>query len=461
MLSTIIWVAVSAALAAFIVFYLWPVLKLALAKKNLFWTYVEEGTMKGVLGPGGKWLKTILSKDGHRLARRGERREDGTTADKDDVIPLTTGEIEQPDGPYWVGLWPLRRVYTRSMDYKKALPAEEDPAKMIITRHWDNVDYTLAQEYYYGIDMPDVEDKDFKPVNFKIAVVGVPENARKVNTAVRNFYDALVGLVKQPIQAVSWTKRYEDVDREKLAAEFMDAIRKPAKPTERSAFDQMREVNGMRIVRIIVMDIGLSPTYQEPITRKWVAEQDAEAEAMRTGGALNRMVDSRLKKLADRLNLDRDVGEESIPAHETKAFKAFLRTEEGRKLYERIDRESLDLLRRDRAGDGLSDTRISDGDGNPIDPIGSYLIAAIQGLRGGGDANTGSSGRKDRPIRAKRLPGQGKRKDNQGGQGGNQGNQGDQNPPAGPTKTDEESAQEYFDKHKKWPKWDPKKRTPN
>ena len=89
-----------------------------------------------------------------------------------------------------------------------------------------------------------------------------------------------------------------------------------------------------------------------------------------------------------------------------------------------------DVLKRDRAGDGLDDIRVGNVDGTPLEAV-TATIASLFGL-----GKRDGSGRKSKNPSGKVNPQGSGKPDGPGG-----------------SKSDKQRAQEFFDKHGNWPFW--------
>jgi hypothetical protein len=191
-------------------------------------------------------------------------------------------------------------------------------------------------------------------------------------------------------------------------------------------FDKIESDWGLKILEnsIIVEDVGYDPTYQDALKAKSQAKLQVEASVEETAGRIRLSVATELGLTVDELKEKlKDPNFSSSAAY--KDALSFAK----------------DMLKRDRAGDKgeLRDVRVSNGDGTSIadQTVGLLLggLAAAAGKFG----NDG--GKQDK-----------RRKSNKGSSKEN-----DQPASSG---LNEKTAQEFFNKYKVYPPWDPLHRTP-
>lgn len=408
-----------------------PIIPYLFAQGNFFWTIVREGQAKIVLRMG-RYEKTLLAKEGHKIDR------------KNNIVPLDLGDEESKTGLRWVGIWPFWTVYTTTMKYVKALSQPQD-GKLYVERNWPGVDFMLAKvAYQYALLFNSCEDKDKLPLSGQITMTARIVNPEKALFRVGNWYDALVSRILPRVRDYISAHTYGQIIGERqLDTEVLKSLQEDRVEGGRTIIEVLIQDYGIELLALEMVNIDPPDGYREATLRQWTAKQKAKAEAEETGGALNLMAEARLKNLANRLGFKaKKVGDKTIPAHETDEFKTHLKSNQA--LLDQIETQSLDLLRRDRAGTGLRDIRVGNVDGTSLDPVGAFVFSAINSWRGGGETEP----KKDDSTKPRRDSRKGDKEKPDGGDDSH-------------AATLEESAVEFFNKHKKYPKWDPLKRTPN
>lgn len=418
-----------------------PFIPLYLAQFNLFWTTVTEGTAKVVLRMG-KYDKTLLAKKGHIVLE-----EKGARGDEGDIVPTVASDWEYKSGLRWVGIPPFWYVYTTTMKYIKALPRENKDGNMYEEREHPNTDYIFAKvDYQYALLFDSAEDKDKLPLSGQITMTARVINPEKAFFRVGNWYNALVSRVLPRVREYISEHTYDAIIHDP-DVQLDEAVLKALKTEkvddkERTIIQVLEQDYGMQLVALEMVDINPPDNYRDATLRKWNAEQNAAAEAEETGGALNRMTDGRLRKLAVRLGFKDETDD---------AFRKQLK--DNPKILARIEAQSIDLLRRDRAGAGLKDIRVGNVDGSKLDSLGAFVLSAIGSWRGGTETGTKSASSETAPTSGSR------KLRNNPSTGASEALE--QQAEAEPKKSLAGKAQTFFEERGVYPTWDPLKRKPN
>lgn len=354
------------------------ILLAAVAYLAMCFTYVAEGTSKQLVRGEG-FLKSMLSKKGHKYknVRKGDW----------DVTRLAPGEKPWP--PEWMGgyrfvslLVPLGidKIYTRTMKYVKSLPkgTPEDPNTKYEKRADPGTDFLLTgTQYQYAVLVESAEDANGLPLSGQMTLSAEICNPYKALFLVKDWFDALVSRVLPRVRQYISEHTYEDIINNpgvQLDQEVMKMLKETKDETDikgRCIVDILMEDYGIHLIALETVNIDPPEAYRETTLRKYTAAQNAQAEAEETGGALERIIDRRVSKLAERLGMDADEIKQHLRDHKD--------------VYERIESIGLDLVRRDRAGGGLREIRIANADGSNMDPITGALMAMISSARSSGD----------------------------------------------------------------------------
>lgn len=380
-------------------------------------TYVAEGTAKNVIRFGG-YVKTLLAKKGYKLSSDGY------------VVPLQIGERPQYPailgGLRWVSLLKplgIDKIYSRTMRWVKALPDGT-----FELRADENTDFVLAgTQVQYGLEFSSAEDKTKLPLSGKMTMTAMIVNPYKALFLVREWFDALVGRVLPRVRQYISEHEYDKIINDpgtQLDKDVFDLLGQPdrADPQNRSILKILRDEYGIELVALETVNVDPPEGYREATLAKWKAQQTADKDVEETAGRILKSVAMSahisVKELKKKLKKDDKL--RGIPNAQG-GFK------------EDFDK-AWDQVKRDRAGSGLRDVRVGNADGTNLDPVTAWAASLISLAKGVGQNPSGNPA---------------------GGQG-NQGQQGSNS-----AKTDEQRADDFFQQFKKYPKWDPLKRTPN
>ncbi|MDO8486551.1 MAG: SPFH domain-containing protein [Candidatus Staskawiczbacteria bacterium] len=346
----------------------------------LRFTFVDEGTAKIVVRFGA-YHKTLLSKKGYMV------REDGEIV----IIPLEPApsdfplrgfrfigvkqlynllyayykltQIKLPGGLRFVGFWPLDKVYAYDFTWVKVKfdgTAENRDEK--------GVNFVLARDYVYGVKVLKAEDKNSLPLDVLLSATAQITNPYKWLFNVKDGFGAFVGRVSPYVRSFVAQKSYDDLEETNLEHEIFSQLAVGRKVsgtiTMPGIIDTLRKSYGIHLRKIEVINIDPPPEFRETTLRQYTATQNAKAEAEETGGALDRMIDKRIDRLAERFGFDADQRRQYL--------------KDNPDVLRRIEEQQVDLLRRDRAGPGLRDIRVGNADGSKLEPATATIMSLIE-----------------------------------------------------------------------------------
>lgn len=338
-----------------------------LAKVNIIFTIVDEGTAKIVVRLGA-YRKTILAKKGYKLDGDGN------------IVPLAPGENPEPTLPGGIRLvgWPvIDRVFTKDLKWVKSLNGKLED------RSEQNVDFLLAAvDYQYGLRFVNSEDKDLLPLSGQMTITAHIVNPYKAQWAVRDWFDALISRVLPKVRNYISLHTYEEITNTpnvNLDTDVFVELNTPGADGSPSIISELKDRYGIVLRALETVNVDPPRELREATLKKWQAVRNAQVEAEETGGALDRMTDRRLNALAARLGMS------------AKKTKEYLRVHP--EVLQRIEDQGIDLIRRDRAGAGLTDIRVANADGTSFE---SGSIASIVGaIAAAAVAATAAANKKD------------------------------------------------------------------
>ena len=277
-----------------------------LAKANLFWTFVNEGTAKIIL-KGEEFHKCLIAWKGYtfKITRDG-----GSQSDEKDNWEVVRGEEPRHTfGLQWVGLWPIYGV----LDYQLHWTHYHQDGT--IKEHDEFLDYVLLTTDNYATDYPlsskePAEDINGMPMGIKILWPGRIINPYEAIMRYRELFTILSSVFRPMARTFLGKYRYKedlitmtagkgitevqteggvpDVDiakpgdglRRKLWDEFIKflgptALRYGVK-TEDSA-DGLK-IFGFLLAKygVDILDIDPDPSYRELTTLRYRAEREKE-----------------------------------------------------------------------------------------------------------------------------------------------------------------------------------------
>ncbi len=163
-----------------------------LAKNNLFFTFVEEGTAKAVM-KAGEFERIIFRWKAHFMDE-----EDNIWDEEDWEVSLTEEgarvrkeETEEKvkekkikgrifGGLFWVGWWPFKKIHTYSLRWTDFRQAEETGKTVFKLQFHDEKDrnFVMLKPAVYGIEVKDVETR---PPERIAVTVQIPVTMRVIN----------------------------------------------------------------------------------------------------------------------------------------------------------------------------------------------------------------------------------------------------------------------------------------
>lgn len=234
------------------------------APRNLFFTFVSEGTNKFV-DRSGKIIATLLQLVGHDIEEQP----------KGDIVESSTkkrflgllGPWNIWGGLWFYGLWPICDIHIYEFEWYNI------DEKGVVKHHekrW--IDYMMVKMDAYWQQMPTVESADLVPLDIELIQsmrIKNPYNARfMVRSWLSVAFDYSIPRVRDGISK----ENYSDLQK------------RPNAKTElgKAIFDEMQDVVkeiaefGVDLIKIGFKDLNPTPEYRAQTTKAYVAERDAE-----------------------------------------------------------------------------------------------------------------------------------------------------------------------------------------
>jgi len=343
-------------------------------------TCVAEGTSKTVVRLDG-YVKTLFVKKGYKLDQDGE------------VVQLQKGEKPQyPDflgGLRWVSLLKplgIDKIYTRPMKYVKAFPDGS-----FEQRSDKKIDFILTgTQYQYGLRFESMADSNGLPLSGKMTMTAMITNPYKAQFLVKDWFDASVSRVLPRVREYISEHTYDQIINDhtvQLDADVFKTLNQVGPNGEPSIVFTVKDKYGLTILALETVSVDPPEVYRKATLANWEAGQVATKETQETAGRILRSV-AMLAHISEeelRKKLDGNPNLRGIPNSQGGYKEDFER--------------AWDLLKRDRAGGGLKDIRVSNADGTKLDPA-TATLATIIGLfkdSGNSGGSTTSSQKGNRP----------------------------------------------------------------
>lgn len=230
-----------------------------LAKRNLFWTMVNQKTNKVVVHYG-KFHKVL------------------------------------GPGLQWIGCWPFYWIYTYLFKWDgidKEGKVQEHPGEPL-----DNV---LVVDDVYACRVEKAEDKQKLPLKWLLALTMKVTDPEKALFAVQNWFETAINRISPYVRDFSTLYTYEEfIEKDmKLEAKILTALEGGPRPDGTVGVNIIKlllDKYGVEVSGLEVRDIDPGEEYRERTLKKWTAQQDllaaqilAQKSAQDTMGLLIQM----------------------------------------------------------------------------------------------------------------------------------------------------------------------------
>lgn len=240
------------------------VIYFVLAPKNLFWTFVQEGTSKVVVR-GDKFKQALIQWKGYTL---------------NDDWEVVGGEEKQLffGGLMFYGWWPLDDIYIYDFTWT-SIKENGEP------QHHEKevLDYILLKEDVYWTKVEKAEDMQMLPLDVELILSIRVINPYKALFAIENWLEAVINRIRPAVRNVITQGVYEELIRDKKAIG-----QKIKSKLQRKEIKDFKKTYGVELREVAVKDINPPEDYREETLRKYVAERardrietEADAETLR------------------------------------------------------------------------------------------------------------------------------------------------------------------------------------
>jgi regulator of protease activity HflC (stomatin/prohibitin superfamily) len=261
-----------------------------LAKRNLFFTYVEEGQAKAILR-NGQFRRLVMSYRGFEFDKDWNVVEDTGSGG-------TTGFWKFLGGVRWLGLPGVDTVYTYKFRWSTPRDKEVDGKVTGAAFHEEKeIDYILVKDYVYYSLVEEAETNEKVQVSVEVLLPIRIVNPYNALFRVHKWLDATLELVKPAIRAWIAARSYADVIQKPEATQkeqdnFL---------TETGIAEYVEKRFGARTKRLAFRNISpVGPMAQKVLEgsmKEYQARRDQEAINVNRDAEVNRF-----KAIADAVN---------------------------------------------------------------------------------------------------------------------------------------------------------------
>lgn len=268
-----------------------------LAKQNLFWTFVEEGTAKAVVR-NGRFAMCVMSYSGHMF-----RQDAGTPSivqeDNWDIVqfdPKTSKSrryLPLLKNVRWTGLYPFSEVHNYRFSWTSLEETDSGTVGNLVKNFKykeENIDYILVQDDIYVTRIETAECADNIPLNLVVLVGGRVVNPYKALFRVERWLEATLNVVGTRMRNFVADRTYAEV-RQIASTKAADVDDESSKVLD-TFFDTVKKKIekdwGFHIsfVQVYSVDPGseLAAEFIQASTQLYVAQQKAEANKVEGAG---------------------------------------------------------------------------------------------------------------------------------------------------------------------------------
>lgn len=236
-----------------------------LAPRNLWFTFVKEGTAKFIVR-GDKLERVLIQWRGYTL-----------DLETWDVIE---GEERHIFGGFrYYGFWPLFDVHIYSFQWTGV--AEDGT---IVAHPREDLDYILLKEDVYYFKVKNAEDKTLLPLDIEVIFTAKVVNPYKARFRIQNWLEAVINRMAPAVRDAVTKETYQQLIKRKeaIGSEIYDKLGE--------LLGEFKEGYGIDVLNLAIKDINPSDeAYREATLKKWLAKREREAIETRAGAEAQRI----------------------------------------------------------------------------------------------------------------------------------------------------------------------------
>jgi len=238
-----------------VVLLTFPFIYWGLAPRNLFFTFVDEGTAKMVVR-GGKFARALIQWEGHTFDK-----EWNVVEGKERWHPL--------GGLRFYGIWPIWDIYGYRLRWT-SLRENGEPVS-----HDEILDSVMLKDLVYFAELKGAEERNKIPLNIGLVITLRVVNPYRALFKVQDWLELVLNRIKPLFREFVARHTYSELleKKQKVGGEVWRelALEEVIQEFERDYGIQIKEGG------IEMKDITPPPEHQEAATKKWLAEREREA----------------------------------------------------------------------------------------------------------------------------------------------------------------------------------------
>lgn len=236
-----------------------------LAPKNVFFTFIEEGTAKMVMRggrfqkgklQGGKFHKALTQWRGYVLEKK----------DPDKEWEVVSGEEKHLFGGLrWFGFWPLDRIYKYEFEWTGLKPdgtPKYHPPELL--------DYIMVKEDVYFIEIKQAEDKELLPLDVGVVLPIKVVNPYKALFKIQNWLEAVTSLINPAVRNMITSDTYKNLIKKQ------EDISKKLYEKLESALQELKKDYGVEVRRTEIYKIDPPELLRAETLKQFSANREKE-----------------------------------------------------------------------------------------------------------------------------------------------------------------------------------------
>jgi len=244
-----------------------------LGKRDIFFTFVEEGTAKAIMKFNGfhkivmQYENCRLDKEGNVIVLEPEKRK------KQKKIPKLFGL----GGLKWVGIPGIHSVYSYRFTWATVKPQKEEREQ--IERRSELIKHIFVKDYVYLGEVRGAETKSLVPLDISFLITARVINPYNALFRVHDWVNVITSRIEAYFRQFVSQTEYDDLiaKKQEMSGEIMKALTETGILGDEGKF---YVDYGIKVKNIEMRDIEPvgenKKILQEAATKKWVAEKQKD-----------------------------------------------------------------------------------------------------------------------------------------------------------------------------------------
>jgi len=240
-----------------------------LAPRNLFFTFVSEGTAKAVV-KGDAFCRFLMVWENHRF------KEDGSW----EVIEGKTRK-RLFGGLVFYGIPPIHRIWSYPFSW---INYTHDGKIQEHSKRW--IDYVLLKEDVYYFKVEKAEDVKRLPLDVDVIIVARVVNPYKALFMVENWLEATINLLRPAVRDTITKAEFEILIKSirNIGDRIYEELNRP-----NGAITLIKNRYGVEVLDLQIVDINPPPEYREATLKEFEAEQKRKAIVVEASAEVARL----------------------------------------------------------------------------------------------------------------------------------------------------------------------------